>query len=634
MRRIAVTRRVVLPLVALLVAIACAPHAAQAAGEPAGSPSCDSIAARFADAARCHGGKVAIDDLHRQVTYRELAEWAVRVGSAVAQCVPPNEPVGIFVPHDVHLAPAVLGVLSAGRGVASLDAENPIERNRLIARHAGARAVLSVAALAPQARELFGPEARIIDIDALPPANDDPCTVDPDHLAWIIYTSGSTGTPKGVYQNHRGLAQDVAESIDGVGLTSADRQTWFYSLAVIAGLRSMLACLTTGASMTILPPRLLGAERIAQEMLRLRLTMFRGSATLFRRVADALPPEKKFDDVRLVTLGGDYIHWSDLDLCRRVCAPGVRFVAHLGSTEASTCWTQWYVDERERDGGSRLPVGYPLPGRDVRLIREDGEAAPDGEIGEFVVAGAGIALGYWREPELTAKVFLPDPRNLQARMLHTGDLGRRRPSGVYEFHGRKDHQIKLRGYRIEPGEVEGALRSCSGVRDAAIVVRRDGHGIPTALAGYVQLETGVKGLLPRHLKVMLEQRLPAQMVPADIYVLDALPWLPNFKIDGKRLAEIDAARAQKEERGEQNVVTDRVARIFKTVLKIDRATADDSLASLGGDSLQAVETVLKLEREFAVPIPPEVFRASRSIGDLAAWIAPRLPPASRPGKRA
>lgn len=583
------------------------------------------VADCFARACETHAAKIAVHDLHRAWTYDEFGRWVARLRADVVSVTAPGDPVAILLDNDARLVAAALGVLTAGRGVVPLDPSHPFERLQLIARHAGVRAVLTGQPYLDDARRLIDDAVPLIDVEEpgdVPAAS---MPIDPDALAWVLYTSGSTGKPKGVYQNHRGFLREVLLSIDTIGILSSDRQALFYPLAVIAGLRAALGALLAGAELHVLPPRELGIEGLASEVRARKITLFRSSATLFRAVAACLRPGERFEHLRRLAVGGDYVHWADYDLFRSACADDADMECHLGSTECTGVALQWFIDPTERREAALVPVGYPTPDFAVALHDESGTPVTDGETGEFVVTGPMLAQGYWRDPELTAARFSPAPNG--ARTLHTGDLGRRRASGLFEFVGRKDHQIKLHGHRVELGEIEAVLRDCSGVRDAAIIVRRNERGIPRGLAAYVQLRDGVKGLLPRHLIGFLEEKLPHHMVPGDVYICDELPWL-NFKIDRLRLEEMDRMRAVQTTAADGMAAE--VARVFEAVLNVGGATPDDSLASLGGDSLQAVDIVLRMEKTFGIKVPQEMFRSTCSIRELGAWLEQRVPSASAP----
>ena len=579
----------------------------------AAQPFESTVGARLAEVAAREPDGLALGDGERRVSYGQLAAQADEIARALA-AAPAEGPVAVLMRHGASFAVGVLGAMASGRPCLPLDADHPIARNAQIARHAGAAAVLTQGALVQQARALFGDELQVLDLDALPPAPPVPGPT-PDAVAAILYTSGSTGQPKGVYQSHRGVLFDALEAVTFGGIGPEDRLALVYSPTAIAGLRNLLSGLLAGASLELLSPTGLGAAGLAREINRHGLTVLRASPTLFRHVAQALRPGERLDSLRMVQLGGERVDWSDYDAFRAACGPEAAFGCHLGATECWTLHTQWLVDEAVRGSAPRLPVGRDAPGRTVRLLGEDGASAADGETGEIVVSSRHLALGYWREPELTAKAFGQDPEDPAARTYRTGDLGRRRPDGLLEFEGRRDQQIKLHGYRIEPGEVEAALRGCPGVRDAAVVVRRSAAGVPKALVAYAELKPEVKGLKARHLMAMAGQKLPPQMRPAAVEILPELPWLANFKIDRQALERRDAAAAASGA-APADALARQVAEAFEAVLGIRGVGADDNLLSLGGDSLQAVDIALELDRRFGLTVEEGEFEPSRSI---AAW---------------
>jgi acyl carrier protein len=322
----------------------------------------------------------------------------------------------------------------------------------------------------------------------------------------------------------------------------------------------------------------------------------------------------------MVFLGGDRADWIDLDAFRRGCRDDAILGVAVGASEVGANYTWWYVDEAVRASAPRMPIGRSVGDPAISLVDGDGRAVADGEVGEMVLTSRYLAHGYWREPELTARAFATDPQDPRRRVFRTGDLARRRPDGLFELIGRKDHQIKLHGHRIELAEVESALAACTGVRDAGIVVRRDGAGDPQALVAYAELQQGVKGMLSRHLLVMLSQRLPPQMMPSAIHIVSELPRTPNHKIDRTRLAELDRIRAVQAIVPEDDPVLAGTIATFETVLDCV-ATPEDNVLSLGGDSMQAMTIALELEQRFDIEIPIDTFEAAQTIRELSAWIA-------------
>jgi acyl carrier protein len=268
-------------------------------------------------------------------------------------------------------------------------------------------------------------------------------------------------------------------------------------------------------------------------------------------------------------------------------------------------------------------VGRGIPGRRVDIVGADGNPLPDGEIGEVRVSSRHIALGYWRDPELTASSFTVDPDDPLQRQYRTGDLVRRRADGLVEFVGRKDKQIKLHGYRIEPDEVEAALKTCAGVAAAAVLVRHDAAGMPMALAGYVQLQTAERGISADRISAMVRERVPPYMMPAEIVILDELPWLPNFKIDRQRLEQIDAVHLSERLPMASSPLVGELIEAFMQVTKAPGATPADNVLSLGGDSLQALELMLEIGRRFRLVVPEQAQDPTRTIAqwadDISTW---------------
>ena len=504
-----------------------------------------SIVDRFDTIARRYSERVAIADGARRVTYADLAMLVDRIAAAIAGTLAncPG-PVAILLPRDAVFPAAMLGALAAGRGYVPLDASHPTERNRLIAAQSAAAAIVSSGDLARRARSLFSEDLPIVDIEAIGPAacRNPIRRPSADDLACIVYTSGSTGSPKGAYHNHRNLLHDVMQQTNTLHVNEEDRVALLYSPAVIAAIREILMTLLNGASLHILPPQELQSAGLVREIEARGVTICRMVPVLLRRMAEILGPSQRLDSVRVVGLGSQRVDWSDFDVFRRHFSPEALLIVGIGATECGGNFCHWFVDDQLRSTGARLPIGRILPDARVTIADDDGRVVPDGEIGEFVVASRYLALGYWRDPDLTARAFTIDPADPKTRIFKTGDMGRMRPDGLLEYVGRNDQQIKLFGHRIEIGEIEFALAGCAGVEDAAVVVRRDEVGLPRSLAAYVELRSGVQGLLPRDLLSMLTKRLPVHMIPATLHVLEELPRLPHLKIDRVRLAELDAAR--------------------------------------------------------------------------------------------
>jgi amino acid adenylation domain-containing protein len=585
-----------------------------------------SIIDRFDTTARRFSSRIAVSDCARRLTYADLAILVDRIAAAIAVAVADRPgPVAILLPRDVLFPAAMLGVLAVGRGYVPLDASNPIERNRLIATQSDAAAVVSAGDLARRVRSLFAEDLPVVDIETIGDAvcrNPIP-RPSSDDLAYIVYTSGSTGSPKGAYHNHRNLLHDVMQQTNTLHLNEEDRVALVYSPAVIAAIREILMTLLNGASLHILPPQELQPAGLTREIRARGITIVRMVPVLLRRMAEVLGPDQCLDSVRVVGLGSQRVDWSDFDIFRRHFSPGAYLIVGIGATECGGNFCHWFVDDQLRVPGSRLPIGRILPDASVTIAGDDGRPVADGEIGEFVIASRYLALGYWREVELTRCAFTVDSADPKTRIFKTGDMGRMRPDGLLEYIGRNDQQIKLRGHRIEIGEIEFALGECAGVEDAAVVVRRNEIGLPQSLTAYVELSPGIRGLLPRDLLSMLTKRLPGYMIPATLHVVEELPRLPHLKIDRVRLAELDAARQTELRDRASDRLIDEIACIFERIIEMKGANANDTVASVGGDSMHAVIVAAEIERQYHVVLPTGFIEQRRTIGEIADWIESR-----------
>ncbi len=581
-----------------------------------------SISGRLEKMALRHAARLAVQDAQVSLTYEELADRAGRIASALRQAVGSRPgPIAILLGNDVRLPPAIFGALAAGRAFVPLDVAHPIERNLLIASHAGAAAVISGGAMAQAIAARLGAETPVLQVEtAMEHAAEAPWVqAGPEAPAYLLYTSGSTGTPKGVLHSHRNCLHDVLVLTNNGHLNCEDRIGVFYG-GVIGAMRRIFSALLNGASLHMLPPLDMEPEGLVQQIKARGLTCYHGVPTLFRRIASAVPDGERLETLRLVRLSGDRSDWSDYDLFRKVCPPDACFGINLGSTEVSSTYAHWYVDPSVRESGGRLPVGREMDDVVVEIVDAGGEPLPDGETGQFRVTSRYLAQGYWNAPELTAAAFSSDASDPGVRSFLTGDMGLRRPDGLLEFAGRMDQMIKLRGHRIEPAEVEAALRACPGVLDAAAVIRRDEHDVPRAMVAYVEPEPEADTLLPRHVMAMASRVLPRHLMPSVIFVQQALPRLMNFKVDRRKLAQLDASRGEEGGDRASNPVLDLVASAFEAVAPGRRATPEDNLLSLGGDSLQAVQLALELKQRFSFEVPGTVIRQSQSIRQLANWI--------------
>jgi amino acid adenylation domain-containing protein len=443
----------------------------------------------------------------------------------------------------------------------------------------------------------------------LPPAG-------PADPAYLIYTSGSTGTPKGVLVGRAALANLVGWHLSALELTAADRSVLFASPAFDVSIGEIWPGLVAGASLHVPPEEArLVPDRLRDWLTEHRITVADLPTTLAEALL-AMPDQPAF--LRLLLTGGDRLTAAP--------RPGLPYalINAYGPTEATVTAT-W----AEIGSSARLPgIGRPIPGLVARVLDGRLRPVPAGVPGELYLGGTGLALGYLNRPELTADRFGPDPYGRAGdRLYRTGDLVRRAADGSLEFLGRTDAQIKLRGYRIEPGEIAAALRRLPGIRQAHVAVL--GAGGQASLVGYLVPEPGAPEPLGQaELRERLAATLPGYMVPSSYCWLETLPMTRNGKIDPARLpapqlAEQPAGRAAR--RGTEQ----QLAEIWQQVLGVPRVGADDNFFDLGGHSLLLGRVHQRITAELRPDLPlitlfryPTVAALARHLDAPAGTVRP------------
>ncbi len=589
-----------------------------------------------------HGG--------RALTYAALHREAGRVAAALrARGVGPGSRVAVCLERSAELAVALLGVLRAGAAFVPLDPAYPRERIARLLAGCGARAVLAAAGTAG-ALPADGPEPILLDVDFAPGAGggaddgaDDGVEMDLDHLAYVIHTSGSTGAPKGVMLSHRSLVCYADAMRAHLALGPADRVLQFASPAFDVMVEEVFPALLAGACVVFPGGGLLGSPGELDRVLRTeRITVVELPTAFWHEWVRSLAEEGAAPPagLRLVLMGGERVLPGRMAEWARL---GVPLVHVFGLTETAVTSTTLRLEPG--DDGSRwagLPVGRALP--NVRLYVLDGERqpVPAGVVGELYVGGDGVARGYLGRPELTAARFVPDPYGgAGSRLYRTGDRVRWLADGNLEFVGRFDDQAKVRGFRVEPAEIEAALAEHPAVREAAVVVREDAPG-DKRLVGYVVPAAchGAGGggtcVPPEELRRHLRERLPEHMVPGAFVALESLPLTPNGKLDRRALPAPAHGPAEEGYAAPGTPAEEVLAGIWGEVLGVERVGVRDSFFSLGGHSLLAMRVVSRVRQSLGVELPlralfeaPTVEALAGRVDDLRRAGSTAAPPVER-----
>ncbi|MGK3964008.1 amino acid adenylation domain-containing protein [Sorangium sp. So ce118] len=545
----------------------------------------------------------------RQLTYSELERRANQVAWALrAMGVGPEARVGLYLDRSIEMMVGLLGVLKAGAAYVPLDPAYPRRRLDFMVSDAEPAVFLTHKAVRSSLPEraagvlCFDEDRELL---SRQPGQRIASGATPSSLAYVIYTSGSTGVPKGVLVEHRGLAPLARALSERFDVSAESRILQFASLCFDASVSEYMMAFAAGASLHLAadPARMPGQELCA--FLRERgITHVELSPSLLATLPDAELPA-----LRVVISMGEVCPASVVARW----APGRRFFNGYGPTETTVSATVFAC----APGGGDPPIGYPLPGTVLRILGEDLEPVQAGQVGEIYLGGPGVARGYLGRPDLTAERFVPDPRAPGARLYRTGDLGRVRPDGAVVYLGRRDHQVKVRGFRVELGEIESALKEYPELREAAVVARERAPGDRRLLA-YVAFAPGASADASA-LRRFLGERLPEHMVPSAFVALPSLPLTPSGKVDRRALPAPDEARpALPVDHVAPRTPDERaLAALWSEVLRVRPVGVDDDFFDLGGDSLLAVRIVARAPSALGVELGIRDLFAARTVARLA-----------------
>ncbi|HEX2188960.1 MAG TPA: amino acid adenylation domain-containing protein, partial [Longimicrobiaceae bacterium] len=565
------------------------------------------------------------------LTYAELEERANRLAHhLVGLEVGPDARVGICLERGVELVVALLAVLKAGGAYVPLDPAYPAERLAYMLADSGACVLLTTERL----REVLPAEgARVLCLDGeagrTPAGGERPAArrPDPGNLAYVIYTSGSTGTPKGAGITHGALANHTRWMQDAFPLEADDRVLQKTPFSFDASVWEFWAPLVAGATLVVAEP---GAHREPARLARLleeeRISVVQFVPTLLGALLEE--DLSSCRTVRRVFCGGEALPAGLAARCR--AALGAEVVNLYGPTEACIDTLHAVVDGTP----GTVPIGRPVANTRAYVLDGAGEPVPVGMPGELHLGGAQLGRGYLGRPAQTAGSWVPDPFSGEAgaRLYRTGDRVRRRADGALEFLGRMDLQVKVRGFRVEPGEIEAVLTAHPGVREAAVVAwdRPSGEPGDRSLAAYVVPAAGAEGAASE-LRAYLRERLPAHMVPGVIVSLERLPLTPGGKVDRRALPVPEHEGAASAFLAPRTATEEVLAGIWAEVLGTDRVGVEDSFFELGGHSLLAMQVVSRIRQAFGVEIPVRTIFETPTVAALAGCIdAPRSAGATPP----
>ncbi|SEL65288.1 non-ribosomal peptide synthase domain TIGR01720/amino acid adenylation domain-containing protein, partial [Nitrosovibrio tenuis] len=567
---------------------------------------------------------IAVACNNTRLTYREINERADLLARHLYRLgLGPDTPVALCIERSPEMVIGILGILIAGGACVPLDPAYPDERLTFMLRDSGASLLLTRRGLLER---LPAQHALCVD-EPLAPLSDDAPDMslgprklsDPQSLAYIIYTSGSTGKPKGVAMPQRTLVNLISWQHRELGPGGTTLQ--FAPLSFDVSFQEIFSTLCAGKMLVLVPEALRRDPAGLWRFIRLqKLQRLYLPFVALQQLAEAASGMQPLPTtLRQIITAGEQLQVTPpiRNLFRGL--PGCQLHNHYGPSETHVV-TAFTLPGSPEDWPLLPPIGRPIANTSIHLLDSGLRPVPIGVPGEMYIGGDNLARGYLNRPELTAEKFVAGPGYPEVRLYRTSDLARYLPDGNIEFLGRLDHQVKVRGFRVEPGEVEAVLATHSAVREAAVVARQDEPG-DRRLVAYVVPRTETRPTAGE-LRQYLQERLPEYMVPAAFVSLDRLPITPSGKTDRRALpapdrARPDLGRAPILARTEHEA---RIARIWAEVLGLDTVGIEDNFFELGGHSLLATRVISRIRDAFGMEVPLRSLFELKTVAGLARKI--------------
>ena len=584
-----------------------------------------SIVARFEETVRNYPQRIAVKAGSEQLTYDDLNRRANSVGwTLLSRRTSPEHPIVLFLERGLSPIVANIGVLKAGRFSLHVDPAGGARHAEHVFQECGPQVVVTDRKHIPTLigiRTAHGLRFESVDIDeaeAIPSDGNPPVAVDPSSGAYIRYTSGSTGGAKPVLKTQRHVMHDVMNFTNYFHLCPEDRIT-------VLGQdylgKHVFQALLNGGTLFPLDLRKDGSLNFADWIADERITVYQSSPTAFRNLIGVASRRHVFSHLRLVRLDGEPVYNSDVELYRKMFSPQCVLVNSYSSTETGTI-SLYYIDKTTELSGTQAPAGYPVCGKEVLFLDDNGNEVESGKSGEVSVRSLFLSSGYWGRPQLTAEKFVSAGPH-QAQSYRTGDLGQRSKFGWIELEGRKDLRVKIRNFSVDLTEIDAVLSAHPDVKHAAATRHHDA-GHDSVIVGYVVARKKPPPTVSQ-LRRFLEARLPDYMIPTSFVFLSGIPLLGSGKIDRRALPRpersrpyLDVAYASPETPLEKELLA-----IWCQVLELDRIGVHDSFLDLGGHSLAATRIVSQAMQKFQLDIPISALLEAPTIAEMATLVKQR-----------
>jgi len=584
-----------------------------------------SIPSRFEQQVGLYPHHLAIKSKTKTLTYDELNKAANRIARVVlAKCGEGQEPVALLFGHDIPVIVAIMAVLKAGKIYSVMDPSFPQARHHKMLEDLQSQLIITNNKHLSIAKEIAQDKYQLINIDEIGDSFSSEnlgLSIPPSALAAIFYTSGSTGQPKGVLRSHLGVLHTTWLNVQYHRTRPDDRLSHLFSCGFGASGTHLYNSLLNGATLLPFNIKQEGFDQFLNWLIQEEITILHSPVAFFRQFIDTLTSPGNFPKVRLIALGGAVLYKKDVERIREYFSPDCIVESRLTTTETSTI-SRLLIDHQTEITSNVVPVGYQMEDKEILILDDTGQNLGFNQVGEFAIRSRYMAPGYWQKPELTQAKFLPDPAGGDKRIYLTGDLGRMSPDGSLERLGRKDFQIKIRGYRVDVAEVEGALYSLDIIKGAVVVAQDKRQSVEKYLVAYV-VPASQPAPTVSTVRSDLAEIMPEYMIPSIFIMLEKLPLTPNGKVDRTALPEPSSARPALSEAyvAPQTPTEERLAAIWSEVLHIESIGINDNFFELGGQSLLAAQVNSRILNTFQVSLSLQALFESPTIAGLAALIA-------------
>jgi amino acid adenylation domain-containing protein len=583
-----------------------------------------SVINRFQLIAREVPDKIAVDTLTDRLTYAQLDAYSGLVATAIASHpVSKEQELVAFLIDQGHVAlAAILGILKSGRAVVAFPTELPVEQLRYIWADTFNPLILTNQRNLKYVKEIVTQESHFLCMDDPALINNenhraaDEVQSRGDDLALINYTSGSTGHPKGVMLTHSKILQAAHQNYTSYQLSPADRVAVLGSFGYGAAKTQCFSALLSGATLYLPDLREYQISTLMQWLDKEKITVIAMPPMgMFRQIMDSLGDGNQISSIRMIIVGGSDLYQQDVDRFFSLIGPDVTLVFRMAGSEMGLL-REMHVHPGMKFQSGKVPIGYAVPEKEIFLLDEQGREVSPGEIGEIVVRSRYLASGYWRQPELTAERFKPDPEGSDKRIYYSGDLARVNELGQMEHMGRKDNLVKIHGFSVHLETIDQVLCKLPYIKEAAST----SFPLPTGDRRLVAYLVPVGEFKPPvgEIRREIALLLPEHMQPSGFVWMDELPHTSTGKVDRKSLPPAPRQRPDVSEKyiSPRDELEESLAGIWKRLLQLDDVGVEDNFFDLGGDSLSSVQMVFEAERLFGFALPKSYFEKP-TISNLA-----------------